>query len=134
MAKKEKILKPKGRVKGGTKLPHNKTTAEMESVILAPPEKVIISMSQHIGAPCEPTVNAGDKVYVGTVIGDSDAFVSAPIHSSVSGEVSEITAIRMPAGNEVKAVVITVPAKFTVTQKTATKKLAPQILRGKLSF
>ena len=113
MAKKENILKPKGRVKGGAKLPHNKTTAEKESVILAPPERVVISMSQHIGAVCEPTVNVGDKVYVGTVIGDSDAFVSAPIHSSVSGEVSEITAIRMPAGNEVKAVVITSDGEMT---------------------
>lgn len=114
MAKKEKILKPKGRVKGGAKLPHNKTTAEMESVILAPPEKVIISMSQHIGTPCEPTVKVGDTVYVGTLIGDSDAYVSAPIHSSVSGEVSEITTIRMPAGNEVKAVVITSDGKMTL--------------------
>ena len=113
MAKKENILKPKGRVKGGAKLPHNKTTAEKESVILAPPERVVISMSQHIGAVCEPTVNVGDKVYVGTVIGDSDAFVSAPIHSSVSGEVSKITAIRMPAGNEVKAVVITSDGEMT---------------------
>ena len=111
--KKESVLRPLGRVKGGARLPHNKTTAESESVVLAPPEKVVISMSQHIGAPCEPTVSVGDKVYVGTVIGDTDAFVSAPIHSSVSGEVSEITTIRMPAGNEVKAVVITSDGEMT---------------------
>ena len=111
--KKESILRPLGRVKGGARLPHNKTTAETESVVLTPPEKVVISMSQHIGAPCEPTVSVGDKVYVGTVIGDTDAFVSAPIHSSVSGEVSEITTIRMPAGNEVKAVVITSDGEMT---------------------
>ncbi|MBO5106462.1 MAG: electron transport complex subunit RsxC [Clostridia bacterium] len=113
MKKGESILKPFGRVRGGVRLPHNKTTAEAESVVLTPPEKVIISMSQHIGAPCEPTVKVGDKVYVGTTIGDTDAFVSAPIHSSVSGEVSEITTIRMPAGNEVKAVVITSDGEMT---------------------
>lgn len=113
MRKGESILKPLGRIKGGARLPHNKTTAETESVVLTPPEKVIISMSQHIGAPCEPTVAVGDKVYVGTVVGDTDAFVSAPIHSSVSGEVSEITTIRMPAGNEVKAVVITSDGEMT---------------------
>lgn len=113
MKKRESILKPVGKIRGGARLPHNKNTAEMESVLLAPPEKVIISMSQHIGAPCEPIVNVGDKVFVGTVIGDTDAFVSAPIHSSVSGEVAEITTIRMPAGNEVKAVVIASDGEMT---------------------
>lgn len=106
MSKKEAILRPKGRVKGGARLPHYKATAEIASVVIPPPEQVVISMSQHIGAPCEPVVKPGDKVYVGTRIGDSDAPVSAPVHSSVSGEVTEITTIRLPAGNEVKAVVI----------------------------
>jgi len=110
---KERVLKPLGKIKGGIKVPHHKTTSEFESIVLAPPEKVIISMSQHIGAPCEPTVSVGDKVFVGSVVGDSAAFISAPIHSSVSGEVSEITTIRMPAGNEVKAVVITSDGEMT---------------------
>ncbi len=123
MKKGESVLKPLGRVKGGARLPHHKTTAEAESVVLAPPEKVIISMSQHIGAPCEPVVSVGDKVYVGTVIGDTDAFVSAPIHSSVSGEVSEITTIRMPAGNEVKAVVITSDDEMTPDPKIKPPKV-----------
>lgn len=106
MKKRESILRPRGRVRGGAKLPHEKRTAEMESVVLPTPEEVIISMQQHIGAPCEPIVKKGDKVFVGTKIGDSNAFVSAPIHSSVSGEVTAITTIRLPAGNEVQAVVI----------------------------
>ena len=113
MKKGERILKPLGKIRGGARLPHNKTTAEAESVVLTPPEKVIISMSQHIGAPCEPTVKVGDRVYVGTVVGDTNAFVSAPIHASVSGEVSEITTIRMPNGSEVKAVVITSDGNMT---------------------
>lgn len=113
MSKTEGILRPKGKIRGGTKLPHFKGTAEMQSVIFPTPEKVIISMVQHIGAPCEPTVAVGDTVYVGTCIGDSDAFVSAPIHSSVSGRVEEITTIRLPAGNEVKAVVIASDGKMT---------------------
>lgn len=113
MSKKERILRPRGRIKGGARLPHNKHTAELQSVVIAPPEKVIIPMVQHIGAPCEPTVAKGDKVYVGTVVGDSSAPVSAPVHASVSGEVSEITTIKMPAGNEVKAVVITSDGQMT---------------------
>ncbi len=113
MKNKERVLKPLGKIKGGIKVPHHKATSEFKSIALAPPEKVIISMSQHIGAPCEPTVSVSDKVYVGTVVGDSAAFISAPIHSSVSGEVSEITTIRMPAGNEVKTVVITSDGEMT---------------------
>lgn len=114
MSKKESILRPKGRVKGGARLPHNKTTAEAKTVVIDPPEKVVISMSQHIGAPCQPTVKAGDQVFVGTVIGDSESFISAPIHASVSGVVSEITKIRLPAGNMVDAVVIESDRKSVV--------------------
>ncbi len=44
-------------------------------------------MSQHIGAPCNPIVKKGDRVLVGQVIGEATGFVSAPIHSSVSGTV-----------------------------------------------
>ena len=55
-------------------------------------------MQQHIGAPCSPVVKAGDQVYVGTVIGDSDKAVSAPIHSSVSGKVKKIDSVLMPNG------------------------------------
>lgn len=117
MSKKERILRPKGRIKGGAHLPHNKTTAETKTVVIDPPSKVIISLSQHIGAPCQPTVKAGDKVFVGTLIGDSENFVSAPIHSSVSGTVSEITKIRLPAGNEVQAVVIESDGEMTPDPK-----------------
>lgn len=113
LKKKESVLRPRGRIRGGAKLPHEKRTAELESVILPTPEEVVISMQQHIGAPCEPVVKPGDKVYVGTRIGDSDAFVSAPIHSSVSGEVTGITTIRLPAGNEVQAVVIRSDGEMT---------------------
>lgn len=113
MSKKEAVLRPKGRVHGGARLPHYKGTSVCASVVLPPPERVVISMSQHIGAPCEPVVKPGDRVSVGTKIGDSDAYVSAPVHSSVSGEVEEITAIRLPAGNEVKAVVICSDGEMT---------------------
>lgn len=113
MKKRESVLRPKGRIKGGTRLPHYKKTAELESVVFPAPNKVVISLSQHIGTPCDPVVKKGDKVFVGTLIGDTDAFVSAPIHSSVSGEVAEITTICMPAGNEVKAVVINSDGEMT---------------------
>lgn len=91
---------------GGAKVPHRKNTAETASAIMPPPQQVVISMQQHIGAPCEPIVKAGDEVKVGQLIADSDKFVSAPIHASVSGTVSKIDTILLPSGNKVKAVVI----------------------------
>ena len=113
MKPKEKILPPKKKIKGGAHLPHNKTTAELSSVVITPTEQVVIPMQQHIGAPCEPVVSVGDKVYVGTKIGDSEAFVSAPIHSSVSGEVAEIKPVKLASGAEVKAVIINSDGEMT---------------------
>ena len=49
----------------------------------------IFPMRQHIGAPLKPLVEIGDKVKVGQKIADSAEFVSAPVHSSVSGTVPE---------------------------------------------
>ena len=69
-------------------------------------EIMVYPMSQHIGAPCEPIVKAGDRVLVGQKIGDSSAFVSAPIHSSVSGTVKAIENRTHPNGKKVLSVVV----------------------------
>lgn len=45
------------------------------------PEKIVLPMQQHIGAPCTPCVKKGDDVFVGTVVGKAGGFVSADIHS-----------------------------------------------------
>ncbi len=70
------------------------------------PERVLMSMQQHVGAPCTPVVSKGDTVLVGQLIGDSDKEVSAPIHSSVSGKVAGIVELTMPGGAKVQAVEI----------------------------
>ncbi len=54
--------------------------------------KVVIPMSQHIGAPAIAVVAKGDKVKVGDIIGKSAGFVSSNIHSSVSGTVTAVDA------------------------------------------
>ena len=69
---------------------HYKHTAGCATEVMPVPDVVKISMSQHIGAPCKPLVQKGDYVKVGQLLGDTDAFVSAPIHSSVSGTVTGI--------------------------------------------
>lgn len=92
--------------KGGAKVPHRKNTAQCETVELKDIPQVVIPMSQHIGAHCKPVVNKGDRVFVGTIVGDSDAFVCAPVHSSVSGEVKDIIRMTLPNGVVTDAVVI----------------------------
>lgn len=87
-------------------LPHFKNSVESETVVLPLPNKVIISMAQHIGAPCIPAVAVGDKVKIGDVIGDSDAVMSAPVHSSISGTVTAITEVLHISGRNMKSVVI----------------------------
>lgn len=94
------------RTKGGVHAPHNKNTAHKESVTLPVPSMVALPMTQHIGAPCKPLVKVGDIVDVGQLIAASDAFVSAPIHASVSGKVKKIDKITMPDGGKVDAIFI----------------------------
>lgn len=54
------------------------------------PESVVLPLGQHIGAPATPCVKKGDRVLVGQVIGTPNGFVSAYIHSSVSGTVTAV--------------------------------------------
>lgn len=70
------------------------------------PPVLIIPMLQHLGAPCQPLVKPGDKVLMGQKIGDSDAPLSCPVHSSVSGVVKSIEPKWHPSGNKVLSVVI----------------------------
>ncbi len=87
--------------KGGVHVPHNKHFTEEKKVEKAREPKIVyIPMQQHIGAPCEPLVKAGDYVKMGQKLGEAQAFVSAPIHSSVSGTVKEVKL--MTAANGVK--------------------------------
>ena len=61
---------------------------------------------QHIGAPCKPVLQKGDRVKVGQVIGDSDQYVSAPIHSGVSGKVAKMDIILTYDGRNVPVMII----------------------------
>lgn len=85
--------------KGGIHPPHFKKFTEKLQLERANDPKVVnIPLQQHIGAPCEPIVKIGEYVKVGQKIGESSAFVSAPIHSSVSGTVKKIEKMDSPSG------------------------------------
>ncbi len=70
------------------------------------PDEVYIPLQQHIGAPCQPLVQKGDEVKTGQIIGKSDAFVSAPVHSSVTGKVKKIASHLHPLGTRVEMIQI----------------------------
>ena len=90
---------------GKTHVPHYKNTADMPAVRMTKlPETVLLPMAQHIGAPATPVVKAGDKVYVGTLVGEAAGPVSANIHSSVSGTVKKIESYLSSQGRTCPAI------------------------------
>lgn len=98
----------------GIHLRHNKNTQDMETVAFPLPKSVNIPMAQNMGAPCNPLVKVGDEVFVGQKIGDTEAFLSAPVHSSVSGKVTAVGDYLMSNGNVCKSVTIEADGKQTV--------------------
>ena len=93
---------------GGVHPPENKLSAQGEIITLPLPEQVIIPLSQHIGAPAVPTVKKGDTVKVGQLIGQAAGFISANIHSSVSGTVTSIDPVVDASGYPRPAITIKV--------------------------
>ncbi|MGD9977562.1 MAG: electron transport complex subunit RsxC, partial [Bacteroidales bacterium] len=93
--------------KGGVHPPENKISAGKSIKILPLPSKVSIPVSQHIGAPATVLVAKGDKVKVGQIIAQSAGFVSANIHSSISGTVESIDSVLDSSGYRRQAIIIT---------------------------
>ncbi|MCI9679239.1 MAG: electron transport complex subunit RsxC [Oscillospiraceae bacterium] len=85
---------------------HKAATNKKPIEHLPPPARVVIPMSMHIGAPCTPCVSVGDHVTVGQKVGDAPAFVSAPVHASISGTVSAVEPRPHFSGVPVMSVVI----------------------------
>lgn len=108
--------------KGGIHAPHFKEQTEKMPIEDAiEPKYVVIPLSQHIGAPCEPLVAVGEHVKVGQKIGESKAFVSAPVHSSISGTVKRIELHQTPGGSKVKSIVIESDGLFEVHESVNPK-------------
>ena len=77
--------------KGGVHPKESKNATRHKPVEeMPPPQRVILPMSMHIGAPCEPLVRVGEYIKLGQKIGAAQGAVSAPVHSSVSGKVEAI--------------------------------------------
>ena len=93
---------------GGIHPPENKLSAGKPVQSVALPKQAIILLGQHIGAPAQAVVNKGDSVKVGTLLAKAGGFVSANIHSSVSGTVAKIDQITDVSGYKRPAIFIDV--------------------------
>ena len=113
----------------GAHTPHDKATAASKPVPMPLPAQVRILMSQHIGAPAKAIVKKGDQVCVGTLIGEASGFVSANIHSSVSGTVTAVESYRLSNGRACDSVVIQTDGKQTVDPA-----VKPPVVTDKASF
>ncbi len=91
---------------GGVHPPDSKTTAALAIEPLPLPERVIIPLLQHTGAPATALVKPGDSVKTGQKIGEAGGFVSSNIHSSVTGKVVAVGPHAHPMGRDVASVEI----------------------------
>lgn len=93
--------------KKGVYPPHGKHLSEKKPIEeYLPKGDLVFPLSQHIGAPCDALVKKGDRVLVGQKIGESQAFVSAPIYSSVSGTVKNVTPMMTAMGTKAMSIII----------------------------
>lgn len=98
----------------GIHIPHEKLTAEMETVKMPLPTRVVLPMQQHVGTPCVPQVKRKQHVEVGQLIGHADARLTCDIFSPVSGVVTEIRQMHYSNGWSDEAVVIEPDGEQTV--------------------
>ena len=100
----------------GAHVPHYKNTENCETVKMPVPKRVYVSMSQHIGAPAKACVKKGVEVKVGDVIGTAGGFISAPVHSPVSGKVFAVDEVMLTNGRKTQTVVIDTDGLQTVSE------------------
>ena len=82
---------------GGLHLPDNKALSNGESITVATlPQRLVLPLQQHIGAPAKPLVQVGERVLKGQLLAQADGFVSAPVHASSSGKVVAIEELPVP--------------------------------------
>ncbi len=112
---------------GGIHPAENKISARQEIISLGLPETASIPLSQHGGAPATTLVKKGDKVKTGQLIGKSEGFISANIHSSVSGTVIKTDMLPDVSGYKKQTVVIQVEGDEWIEDIDRSDKLKKDI-------
>ena len=85
---------------------HKHFTSDKLIETLPLPDHVFIPLQQHIGASCTVAVEKGQEIRTGQVVGTSEAYVSSPVHSSITGTVKDIGTFAHPVGSKVQMVYI----------------------------
>ena len=76
---------------GGVHPSDNKQWSKGSAIeVMELPDVVNIPLGQHIGAPATAVVKKGDNVVVGQLIAEATGFMSANIHSPISGTVTAV--------------------------------------------
>lgn len=91
---------------GGIHPPAMKFTSDNPIVKLPLPDKVILHLSQHIGAPAKSDLKINDSVTYGQVLAEAGGFVSAPVHATISGKIIAFGNFKHPLGQSTPAIVI----------------------------
>ncbi len=77
--------------RGGVHPPEKKELSQdCQLSVLPPPERVYVFLANHAGVPAKPVVSIGDRVRTGQLIAEAGGFISANLHSPLTGEVKEI--------------------------------------------
>lgn len=101
---------------GKLRIPHLKSTAACEPVVMDAPSEVVFPTLQHRGKPAIPVVKAGDEVKVGQLIAEADGKMSSPIYSSVSGKVTKIDTYLAADGRKYPSIRIESDGLMTVCE------------------
>lgn len=89
----------------------------------------VYPLSQHIGAPAVPVVKKGDLVLAGQKIAEAAGFVSANIHSGISGTVKAIEPRMTVGGTKVNSIVIENDGRFEEVDFTQNIRPLDQLYR-----
>lgn len=107
-------------------------TMDKEIVEYLPKGDMVYPISQHIGAPAKPVVKKGDRVLAGQLIAEAGGFVSANIHSSVSGTVKAIEARLTSSGSKVNSIIIENDNKYESVEFTPVSKPVSELQRDEI--
>lgn len=107
-------------------------TMDKEIVEYLPKGDMVFPISQHIGAPAKPVVKKGDRVLAGQLIAEAGGFVSANIHSSVSGTVKAIEARLTSSGSKVNSIIIENDNKYESVEFTPVSKPVSELQRDEI--
>lgn len=125
-----KTVRSTFRFKGGVHPDDNKELARGKAVeTMSCPAELVISMSQHLGAPATCVVAVGDYVVKGQLLGERNGFISVPVHAPANGRITAIEPRPGPSGARVPAVILDttapVPEGLTPNLKPETSNLKP---------